>query len=44
MASVNREMLLGNLGSDPTLRYLPDGSANPKHLFLQGVRMTLSWD
>lgn len=27
MASVNRVILIGNLGRDPELRYLPDGSA-----------------
>ena len=27
MASVNKVILLGNLGKDPDIRYLPDGSA-----------------
>lgn len=27
MASLNRVMLIGNLGRDPEMRYLPDGSA-----------------
>ncbi|NDU91581.1 MAG: single-stranded DNA-binding protein, partial [Ferrovum sp.] len=27
MASVNRVILVGNLGQDPTIRYLPDGGA-----------------
>ena len=27
MASVNRVTLLGNLGKDPDVRYMPDGTA-----------------
>jgi single-strand DNA-binding protein len=27
MASVNKVILVGNLGQDPTIRYLPDGGA-----------------
>ncbi len=27
MASVNKAILIGNLGQDPTIRYLPDGGA-----------------
>ena len=39
MASVNKTTLLGNLGADPVLRYMPDGTATAT----ASVATTDSW-